>query len=356
LFLLPFVQYDEDELDSAPSAVSSATSPQQQQQQQQQRELHCQFPALLQNSWEETGAERAYMPSSDDVGRAIRLECSPILSKPAAAAAAAAAAKAKGKDSNASPSSSPPTAASPAAIPDVVTSTSTRTSELPLGTVVRIDTGAVIPVPPPPPARTTLYADPSTPIHPANTFRCVCFNVLAQIYATRQVYPYTPIWALAWEYRRGLLLRDILAQHADVVTLQEVQANHFDSFFQPQLSKHGYDGIFKKKTRDAGNDSAGNQMIDGCATFYKRERFALMEQYGIEFNEAARQHTGNRTQLRRLLRGNIALVLVLEELTPPPAAAGASNAASAAHKRNRKRRLCITNTHIFWVSANKGWI
>jgi hypothetical protein len=39
-----------------------------------------------------------------------------------------------------------------------------------------------------------------------------------------------------------------------------------------------YDGIFKRKTRDGLNDDPN--AIDGCATFYRRERFALMEQYG----------------------------------------------------------------------------
>ena len=267
------------------------------------------------------------MPVQDDIGRALRLECSPILKeKPGGGSRKASAA-----------------AASSGADKDVVTSTSSLNTDLHLGAVVRIDTGAVLPTPLPPPPRTILYTDPSTPINSANTFRTVCYNVLAQIYATRQVYPYTSIWALSWEYRKTLLLRDILSHHADVICLQEVQSNHFETFFQPQLSKQGYDGIFKRKTRDAGNDSAGNQMIDGCATFYKRDRFALMEQYGIEFNEAARQHTANRTQLRRLLKGNIALVLVLEELSPPP-----SSSAAAAARRNRKRRLCITNTHIFW--------
>ena len=300
--------YDEEE-DERPDSPS-------------QSHLYCKYPALLQNAWQETGCERAYVPQADDVGRALRLECSPILKQPAKKDAAT-----LEKDKL-----DPP-----------ITTTSQNNADLNLGTVVRIDTGAVIPTPPPPPPRVALYTDPSTPINSSNTFKTVCYNVLAQIYATRQVYPYTTIWALSWEYRRNLLLREIISHNADVICLQEVQSNHFEQFFQPQLSKHGYDSIFKKKTRDAGSDLAGKEQIDGCATFYKRERFALMEQYGIEFNEAARQHTANRTQLKRLIRGNIALVLVLEELTPPPASSN-----SAAARRNRKRRLCIANTHIFW--------
>jgi len=78
--------------------------------------------------------------------------------------------------------------------------------------------------------------------------------------------------------------------------------------------------------------------MDGCAIFYKTDRFALTEQYGIEFNEAARQQSSDQQALRRLLRGNIALVVVLEELGQPP----------ANRARQRKRRLCVANTHIYW--------
>jgi len=55
-----------------------------------------------------------------------------------------------------------------------------------------------------------------------------------------------------------------------------VQTNHFENFFQPQMSKAGYEGLFKSKTRLENND--GPSVVDGCAIFYKRDRFALMEQ------------------------------------------------------------------------------
>jgi len=278
-------------------------------------QLYCKYPGVLHNTWQKTSNERTYTPTAEDVGRALRLECAPILNQTK-------------KDDTTDASSA--------------TATTPPSNDLQLGTAVHIDTGAVIPAPPPPPPRNFLYADPTTPINTSNTFKTVCYNVLAQIYCTKQVHPYTPVHAMQWEYRRNLLLREILSHHADIICLQEVQSNHFDAFFRPQLSKHGYDGIFKRKTRDGGSDLAGNAMIDGCATFFKRDRFALMEQYGIEYNQAAQQHTANRQQLRRLMRGNIALVLVLEELPPPSTTSGQPP------RRHRKRHLCVTNTHIFW--------
>eukprot|EP00479_Gromia_sphaerica_P010633 TRINITY_DN494_c0_g1_i1.p1 TRINITY_DN494_c0_g1~~TRINITY_DN494_c0_g1_i1.p1 ORF type:complete len:217 (+),score=29.41 TRINITY_DN494_c0_g1_i1:498-1148(+) len=167
------------------------------------------------------------------------------------------------------------------------------------------------------------------------------YNVLAEIYATQQLYPYCPLRALSWSYRRNNILREILTYNADIICLQEVQANHYDNFFLPELARHDYEGIFKKKTRD--NQIERPRRVDGCAIFYKKERWAVMEQYAIEFNEAAKGHFENTLEeelkLKRLQKGNIALVCVLEEIRSPE---------SVVSRQRRKRRLCVANTHIFW--------
>lgn len=112
-------------------------------------------------------------------------------------------------------------------------------------------------------------------------------------------------------------MRDIRNYDCDIVCLQEVQQNHFDSFFNPEMTKKGYEGIYKMKTREAMGEDP--KCVDGCAVFYKKDRFAVMEQYAIEFNEAAKGSFENspgdwRSKLRRLSKGNVALVCVLEEL------------------------------------------
>jgi len=99
--------------------------------------------------------------------------------------------------------------------------------------------------------------------------------------------------------------------------------------------------------------------------------FCLVEQYGIDYNEAARQHTQDRTRLRRLLKGNIALVLVLEELAQPLDPQGRLRRGkkvslslffsslpsfedfpfsflSDVPASASQRRVCVANTHIFW--------
>ena len=86
-------------------------------------------------------------------------------------------------------------------------------------------------------------------------------------------------WVLAWGYRKQNLLKELIAYQADILCLQEVQSNHFLDFLAPKLQEVGYSAIYKKKTTEiyAGNSYA----IDGCATFFRRERFALVKKYEV---------------------------------------------------------------------------
>ena len=58
---------------------------------------------------------------------------------------------------------------------------------------------------------------------------------------------------------------------------QEVQSNHFQEFLMPELQKHGYTAVYKKKTTELY--TANKFAIDGCATFFRKDRFALVKKY-----------------------------------------------------------------------------
>jgi CCR4-NOT transcription complex subunit 6 len=62
------------------------------------------------------------------------------------------------------------------------------------------------------------------------------------------MYHYCPPWALSWAYRKQALLREILHQRADIVCLQEVQNDHYEEWFMPEMQKAGYTAVFKTKT------------------------------------------------------------------------------------------------------------
>jgi CCR4-NOT transcription complex subunit 6 len=69
-----------------------------------------------------------------------------------------------------------------------------------------------------------------------------------------QAYPYCDSWSLSWAYRRAIILQELQDAQGDIVCLQEVQADHFEQHIQPFMAELGYQGIFKHKSRDIGDD------------------------------------------------------------------------------------------------------
>ncbi len=81
-------------------------------------------------------------------------------------------------------------------------------------------------------------------------FRVVSYNVLAEIYATKQAYPYCDAWNLSWPFRRRVILAELEEAQGDVVCLQEVQADYYEAHVGPMMRELGYDGLFKPKSRE----------------------------------------------------------------------------------------------------------
>lgn len=52
------------------------------------------------------------------------------------------------------------------------------------------------------------------------SFTVMCYNVLCDKYATRQLYGYCPSWALNWEYRKKGIMEEIVNWDADIISLQ----------------------------------------------------------------------------------------------------------------------------------------
>ncbi|XP_075641794.1 carbon catabolite repressor protein 4 homolog 1-like isoform X4 [Castanea sativa] len=78
-------------------------------------------------------------------------------------------------------------------------------------------------------------------------FSVLSYNILADSLSIN-AFGYCPKWALAWEYRQENLLEEIIKYDADILCLQEVQCDHFENFFEPELKKLGYSVMYKKKT------------------------------------------------------------------------------------------------------------
>ena len=106
------------------------------------------------------------------------------------------------------------------------------------------------------------------------------------------------------------------------------------------MTELGFDGLYKQKSREAMGQYG---KVDGCATFWRRSKFLLAENYCIEFNDVARQaaldlgldEAEARKYMNRLSRDNVAQVVVLETLGAPRAS------------RSSLTRVCVANTHLY---------
>ena len=127
---------------------------------------------------------------------------------------------------------------------------------------------------------------------------------------------------------------------ADVLFLQEVQADHYEQHILPELSEEGYDGLYKHKTREAMGASG---KVDGCAILWRRGKFRLAEKYVMEFNDCARRqaadlglsHDQQQAFLQRVLKDNVAQAVVLEILGRPRGG------------RHGGNMMCMANTHLY---------
>ncbi|XP_010549782.1 PREDICTED: carbon catabolite repressor protein 4 homolog 1 [Tarenaya hassleriana] len=251
----------------------------------------------------EVGRSKTYAPMADDVGHVLKFEC-------------------------------------------VVVNAETKQT---VGHTCTILTSRVIPAPSPSPRRLIPvsgvdamgHLDSDGHLSSTGSFTVLSYNILADTYASSDIYSYCPPWALSWQYRRQNLLREIVGYRADIVCLQEVQSDHFEEFFGPELDKHGYQALFKRKTNEVF--SGNTNTIDGCATFFRRDRFSHVKKYEVEFNKAAQSLTEavipiaqKKTALNRLVKDNVALIVVLE----------AKFGNRAADNPGKRQLLCVANTHV----------
>lgn len=147
-------------------------------------------------------------------------------------------------------------------------------------------------------------------------FKLVSYNVLSQTLLCQHDHLYKLCQSinLSWPDRGYRILKKILSCKADIICLQEIEEQHLESFFSPSLKQSGYDYLYKQKT---------GMRLDGCAIFYKPERFHLRAHNSVEFN---------RKHLNKLLdKDNVGIIASFEPKCQIP-----------------NSRLVIGNTHLIY--------
>lgn len=192
------------------------------------------------------------------------------------------------------------------------------------------------PVPLAPPVRPMLCIQDDASAASQDYFKVFSYNILCDNYVNIQQYPYTPLGALAWDYRKELILQEIQAHDPDIVCLQEVNKDSFEDFFMVKLDYSDYKGIFWPKTRANTMSEKDAKVADGCATFYKERKYTLLDKQLVDFANIAihRPDMKNQPDIfnRVMTRDDIAVVTFLED-------------------RLTGARVIVVNTHIFWNPA-----
>ncbi|XP_069482439.1 CCR4-NOT transcription complex subunit 6-like [Ambystoma mexicanum] len=179
---------------------------------------------------------------------------------------------------------------------------------------------------------------------PSASFTVMCYNVLCDKYATRQLYGYCPSWALNWEYRKKGIMEEIVHCDAEIISLQEVETEQYYALFLPTLKERGYDGFFSPKSRAKIMCEHEKKHVDGCAIFFKVEKFSLVQKHTVEFNQVAMANSdGSEAMLNRVMTKDNIGVAVLLEVHKELFAGGGKPLNSA-----DKQLLLVANAHMHW--------
>uniref|UniRef100_A0A8C2E1Y2 poly(A)-specific ribonuclease n=1 Tax=Cyprinus carpio TaxID=7962 RepID=A0A8C2E1Y2_CYPCA len=197
----------------------------------------------------------------------------------------------------------------------------------------------------PPPSRSWIVLQEPDRTRPTALLTVMCYNVLCDKYATRQLYGYCPSWALNWSYRKKSIMQEILSCNADIISLQEVETEQYYNYFLVELSKQGYDGFFSPKSRARTMSESDRKHVDGCAVFYKTEKFSMVQKHTVEFNQLAMANSeGSEAMLNRVMTKDNIGVAVLLELKKELMELSSGTSIHAMEKQ----LLLVANAHMHW--------
>lgn len=163
--------------------------------------------------------------------------------------------------------------------------------------------------------------------------KVLSWNILCERYATQAVYGYTPTSALAWDYRRDLILEEIRRRDADILCLQEVNTEAMREDFGPELAKEDYRGIHWPRSKAKTMAEKDAIAVDGCAIFFKQSKYICLDKQLIDFGNIAINRPDMKNQHdifnRVMPKDNIAILGFFES-------------------RQTGARMIVVNAHLAW--------
>eukprot|EP00210_Caulerpa_lentillifera_P006924 g6620.t2 len=172
-------------------------------------------------------------------------------------------------------------------------------------------------------------------------FRILSYNILAGAYTSRQnaieiIFKYCNPKYLDIDYRKQLILKEILRYNADILCLQEVDTRVFETYLKIHMKHNGFDGVFNQKSITTR---------EGSATFVRRSRFTIVAHHALVLNkvldsklptylEPFQEMINSSENMRNALKavGTIAQITIVESVQSGDSSPAAS--------------LCIINTHL----------
>ena len=122
-------------------------------------------------------------------------------------------------------------------------------------------------------------------------FTVMSYNVLSDDLMKRHKELYNQTSDLLdWENRWKRILKEIEKHSPDILCFQEVQCDHYETHFIPDLGARDFIGLYKKRTGDKD---------DGCAVFFNKNKFILEDFAQVEYHQP---------YAKSLNRDNIALI------------------------------------------------
>lgn len=130
-------------------------------------------------------------------------------------------------------------------------------------------------------------------------FTFCTFNILSEdhLLTHGNLYSFCPPNIFKFPDRGFRILEEIeLSGNPDILCLQEVYLDHYTNFYSPELTKRGYDCVFGLR----------ESKLDGCALFFKKNKFSLLQSEIINYR---------REDLIKILdRSNIGIIAKFKPL------------------------------------------